>query len=313
MAKVPPQYAKAIARYGPSVNALARRKYGISGQQLLARLTQGESGFRKNAVSSAGARGATQFMPATRAEYIKKYGVDAWKNADQAEHATALYLKGAGNIGAYNPGDKSYTSYILGQKVSGLNTSGRFPSASAGSKGGAVRTIPGQDNSGERRQLLLNYLLNGGNDPTGSGLLNTVVQIKQTPDVPSKTVKVPKVPGKSTATVSHKGGTTMIDGKPVANWIAKRLERARAAGWQGTVTSGYRSVAEQRRIYDSGVRPAAKPGQSNHNFTAFPGGAVDVSDPQQLARVLKKLGIKKLQWAGSKDVVHFSHPHNGSY
>jgi hypothetical protein len=113
--------------------------------------------------------------------------------------------------------------------------------------------------------------------------------------------------------VSGKGGTVMLDGKPVASWIAKRLLRARAAGWKGSVSSGYRSVAEQRRIYNSGVRPAAKPGQSNHNFTAFPGGAVDVTDAAQLAATLKKLGISKLQWAGGKDPVHFSHPHAGGY
>lgn len=113
-----------------------------------------------------------------------------------------------------------------------------------------------------------------------------------------------------------KGGTTMFDGKPVASWIAVRLERARAAGWKGTVNSGFRSVAEQRKLYDDMVAgrragPVAKPGQSNHNFTAFPGGAVDVTDAPQLAAVLKHLGIKKLQWAGSADPVHFSNHHGG--
>jgi len=109
------------------------------------------------------------------------------------------------------------------------------------------------------------------------------------------------------------GGTINFDGKPVAAWIGKALQQARAAGWKGTVNSGYRSVAEQRRIYNSGVRPAARPGQSNHNFTAFPGGAVDVTDAQQLASILKRLGNTQLVWAGGKDPVHFSHPHNGGY
>lgn len=109
------------------------------------------------------------------------------------------------------------------------------------------------------------------------------------------------------------GGVTNFGGKPVASWIAQVLTRAKAAGWTGSVNSGYRSVAEQRRIYNSGVRPAARPGQSNHNFTAYPGGAVDVSQAAQLAHILRRLGINKLVWAGAKDPVHFSHPHNGGY
>lgn len=114
-------------------------------------------------------------------------------------------------------------------------------------------------------------------------------------------------------------GTVAFDGKPVAKWIGEALAYARDQGWGGTVSSGYRSDAEQKRIYDSGVRPAAKPrayggGGSNHEFTAYPGGAVDVTDPQGLARALKGSRYEKLLvWAGRKDPVHFSHPHNGSY
>jgi hypothetical protein len=62
------------------------------------------------------------------------------------------------------------------------------------------------------------------------------------------------------------------------------------------------------------VRPAARPGTSNHEGTQFPRGAVDVSDAQTLSRILQ--GSKYahlLVWAGGKDPVHFSHPHNGSY
>jgi hypothetical protein len=83
---------------------------------------------------------------------------------------------------------------------------------------------------------------------------------------------------------------------------------------EGVRQSGFRSLADQTRIYNSGVRPAAKPGTSNHEMTAFPGGAVDVSEAAQLAQILaKKPGGSLLKWAGAKDPVHFSHPHNGSY
>jgi hypothetical protein len=109
-------------------------------------------------------------------------------------------------------------------------------------------------------------------------------------------------------------GVANFGGKPVAGWIAPILSYARAHGWTGSVTSGYRSYQEQASIYNRGVRPAARPGTSNHEFTAFPGGAVDVSQAQQLARILRNSPYRGvLVWAGSKDPVHFSHPHGGSY
>ena len=103
-------------------------------------------------------------------------------------------------------------------------------------------------------------------------------------------------------------------GKLVAGWIEPILQWARGHGWAGSVTSGWRSYAEQKRIYDSGVRPAAVPGTSNHEGSAFPRGAVDVSDAEQLSSILLHSPYAStLIWAGSKDKVHFSHPHGGSY
>jgi hypothetical protein len=136
--------------------------------------------------------------------------------------------------------------------------------------------------------------------PDGPSIAETVGQARQ------KGVKLP-------------AGVVKFDGKPVAAWIAPALEYARKHGWSGSVNSGYRSDAEQKRIYDSGVRPAAKPrayggAGSNHEFQAYPGGAVDVSAAQQLAAILAhSRWAGKLVWAGSKDPVHFSHPHNGHY
>lgn len=109
-------------------------------------------------------------------------------------------------------------------------------------------------------------------------------------------------------------GLAQFGDKKVAAWIDPILKYAQAHGWKGSVTSGYRSKAEQERIYNSGVRPAAVPGTSNHEGDAFPRGAVDVSDAEQLAQILKHSPYAgTLVWAGSKDPVHFSHPHNGSY
>jgi hypothetical protein len=120
--------------------------------------------------------------------------------------------------------------------------------------------------------------------------------------------------GTSTAAAPTQRGVANFDGSPVAAWIKPILDYARQKGWKGGVNSGYRSYADQVRIYNSGVRPAARPGTSNHEFTAFPGGAVDVSDAQTLSNILQNSPYRDvLVWAGSKDPVHFSHPHNGSY
>lgn len=118
----------------------------------------------------------------------------------------------------------------------------------------------------------------------------------------------------ASATSSLPKGITQFDGKPVAAWIAPVLAYAQKHGWQGSVTSGYRTLAQQTQIYNSGVRPAAKPGTSNHEMTAFPGGAVDVTQAQQLSQILAKSPYASLLvWAGAKDPPHLSHPHNGAY
>lgn len=120
--------------------------------------------------------------------------------------------------------------------------------------------------------------------------------------------------------------------RPIARWIVPYLSWAasasrgggggrgparRGAGagrWTGVVTSGYRSLAEQKRIWASGVRPAARPGSSNHEGASFPRGAVDVTKAPELAAVLaSRPGKHLLKFAGAKDPVHFSYPHGGSY
>jgi hypothetical protein len=98
----------------------------------------------------------------------------------------------------------------------------------------------------------------------------------------------------------------------IASWIAPELRKAQARGWRGAVTSGWRSLADQTAIWNSGVRPAARPGTSNHEQANFPGGAVDASDAPSLGRILASFR-SPLVWAGAKDPVHFSHPHGGGY
>lgn len=104
-----------------------------------------------------------------------------------------------------------------------------------------------------------------------------------------------------------------VDGVPVAPWIAARLRWARRRGWRGRVVSGVRSTAEQRRLWtewQQGRRagPVARPGQSNHEGTMWPRGAVDVTDWEQLRRICEDQPAhwRKLRWYGPGDPVHFS-------
>lgn len=98
----------------------------------------------------------------------------------------------------------------------------------------------------------------------------------------------------------------------VAKWIAVELIWAKKRGWDGVLTTGFRTDAHQTKIWDSGTRPAAKPlsrggGGSNHSFTTYPRSAVDVADWQKFKEVIANYdGTYRLKWFGAGDVVHFS-------
>lgn len=96
--------------------------------------------------------------------------------------------------------------------------------------------------------------------------------------------------------------------KPIASWIVPILQWASEHGWSGTVTSGYRTYAEQASLNASGAY-SAPAGKSNHETTQYPGGAVDVTDPSQLIAVLRNYpGSQQLIGGvlGSVDPEHFS-------
>jgi hypothetical protein len=272
------------------------------------------------------------------ARYVHQYG--SYRNALIAYNAGP----GAVGRGSLPAETQNYIKTILG----GSNpspASARAASAQGGRSTGSTTTnlpgatfkttVPTVDQSafeGARRNAIIGQLIARRNPNSillRSGLLSTVEpslsefmgQQTTTSRVPGKTVTVPGGPsapsGSASASFSTpptQSGVANFEGKKVAAWIKPALVYARAHGWKGTVNSGYRSFADQQRIYNSGVRPAAKPGTSNHEGTTFPRGAVDVSDAAQLSAILKRSPYAgRLVWAGAKDPVHFSHPHNGSY
>lgn len=106
-------------------------------------------------------------------------------------------------------------------------------------------------------------------------------------------------------------GLVNFDGKQVSAWIAPILQWARKNGWHGSVTSGYRTDAEQMsaaRNYGLEHYGPAGPLGSNHTKINYPGGAVDVTDAAGLNRVLRKWKGTPLKWGALVigDFVHFS-------
>ena len=96
--------------------------------------------------------------------------------------------------------------------------------------------------------------------------------------------------------------------RPIANWIVPVLQWAFENGWTGTVTSGYRTFAEQAELNAAGDF-SAPAGTSNHESTTYPGGAVDVTAPSQLLQILPGYpGPEKLHGGvlGPIDPEHFS-------
>lgn len=96
--------------------------------------------------------------------------------------------------------------------------------------------------------------------------------------------------------------------KPIAAWIVPVLAWAYEHGWKGSVTSGYRSYYEQAQLNAAGDF-SAPAGLSNHETTAYPGGAVDVTASGRLIEVLRGYpGPRKLVGGvlGPVDPEHFS-------
>ena len=105
-------------------------------------------------------------------------------------------------------------------------------------------------------------------------------------------------------TGSGGGGDNMGGLKPQV-WRA--VNYARSKGWAGDVTSGFRTYAEQSKLYWRylhGGPLAAAPGSSSHES----GSAVDVTDYGTFGRIMAHApSFEKLyNYLGARDPVHFS-------
>lgn len=238
---------RAIHRYGRTVEDIAR-PYGISGEALLAKLVAGESGDNPGAVSYAGAKGRTQFMPGSRDIALRKYGVDPWRSADEAVHAAALHLRGKINgskgLEGYNPGDPNYPRYILDQQVGDVGGSGGGRRASTGTPGTPETVVtPGVDNSLLRKQLVRSFLAEGG-VANPNAVLSLAGSYSQAADIPGS-VETVTTPGSAKRSPSSRGsGTVPLGGSKNAGKGAFTVSGPNPDRLQKPLSSFARKVAD---------------------------------------------------------------------
>lgn len=100
------------------------------------------------------------------------------------------------------------------------------------------------------------------------------------------------------------------EGTTIAAWMFPWLEKSRAAGWTGTVVSGYRTPAYSTSLCMNMCGAPSCPGRcagasSNHSGKVYPAGAVDVSDYARFESIQWQIG-SPLRNDLPLDPVHFS-------
>lgn len=108
-------------------------------------------------------------------------------------------------------------------------------------------------------------------------------------------------------------GATLVDGRPVANWMKPYLDFARRNGWQGTLISGFRDPAHSEQLCFQICGAASCPGRcagrkSNHSGNKKPKGAMDVSDFKRFGELMKSCPLEPriFNALGADDPNHFS-------
>lgn len=109
-------------------------------------------------------------------------------------------------------------------------------------------------------------------------------------------------------------GLAHFEGHVICRWIIFWIHHARKHGWNGTVTSGYRSPADQCRVCEQVCGNCngcpgrcAAPGSSHHQGTDYPDGAVDVTDYGNFAQIMHNIGSPLHNSLPTSDPVHFSY------
>lgn len=213
---------------GRKYDRAMRARYGKSGVAIAGKTVLGEFGGRSTAtgrgvVSSAGARGPAQFIPSTRAEYKRKYGVDPWAGDEEAIQMMMRHHLATG-IEGYNPGMPTYRDYILGQRLGAANSQlirggggrGSTPDSNGSRLGPGLPaesvTLPGTSYEAERSDARKKLLLGGRMDM--SALLDYKRSVKPLQDIPDETFNLPAERGKLRPSAAPSRETPLGGGRP---------------------------------------------------------------------------------------------------
>lgn len=96
----------------------------------------------------------------------------------------------------------------------------------------------------------------------------------------------------------------------VCRWMVPYLNAAMKRGWDGNLSSGYRSPAYSESLCQNMCGAPSCPGvcagtSSNHSGDSFPGGAIDVVDYGKFGQIMAQIHAP-LKNALPADQVHFS-------
>jgi peptidoglycan hydrolase-like protein with peptidoglycan-binding domain len=113
--------------------------------------------------------------------------------------------------------------------------------------------------------------------------------------------------------MAPRAGVATFDGKPVAAWLKPYLVWARNNGWKGTLNSGWRDPVYSETLCRNMCGAPSCPGRcagrtSNHAGSVRPAGALDVSDYQRFAELMRRCPLQPriFNALGARDPVHFS-------
>jgi hypothetical protein len=329
----------------PNYRLAARRaaaKWHID-PRIFQAMIQQESGFQPGVSSSAGAQGIAQFIPATAAAYgVNLHDGRVTDDLEGAAHYIHDNLEKTGGnyhkaLSIYNSGRPdafrdpgfaggqtfNYVKNILAMaKGQPGGAADAPPPAVVG--GGGTHTVTSTthtfDKAGYEKArklaILGNYLAQ--RDPTSPLLKLGVATTGALPDeagfrhTSTKTRAVRNSGSAKPVKGSSRSeeGVAKFEGVEVPAWMIPALEYAREQDNHWKITSGVRTRAQQAALYANRANnpnPVAKPGTSNHEIDSGGGGAIDVSNPDALARALAGFrGRKPRRDPSIHDPVHFS-------
>lgn len=259
---------------------------------LMAAIALAESGGYSGAHNSLGATGLWQIL----GNPFPGNAFDPLTNARMA--VSKLKSQGLGAWEAYTNG--SYAKYLTGSEAAAVGPQG-------GGAGGGAAAHPFKPIPKQKIPLhgLIGKVVTAGVEKVRKAANKTLKKFANSlgGEGPGGLFSGPTPAGTAVPNAAWNPSH-----KPIAKWIIPILRWAANHGWKGSVTSGFRTFAEQSGINASGAFSAAA-GSSNHEFANYPGGAVDVSDDFGLERVLsryprspKLIGHK----LGAIDPEHFS-------